>query len=305
MALDWDDLRFFLGIVRSGGIAAAAKRLNVTQSTVYRRLDRLEAGLGVRLLARGSRQLQLTAAGEDLAEGAEHMDDAALVLHNRILGRDMEPAGTVRLTAPDDLANVHVLPLLAGFQRLHPLITVELAIDNRNFDMSRREADIALRPTSNPPDTLVGRQAAEIGWAIYTHKSHGDIPLPAQKWILWDEHLGPADHRRWARAHVPDDRIVLRTNSMRIMAEAADLEVGAAILPCFLASEQSNLVRLSGHHREWNTKLWILTHPDLRHTARIRLLSSYIFEALRQRRDYFLDGGGATGANLQDQGDVT
>lgn len=304
MALDWEDLRFFLGIVRSGGIAAAASRLGVTQSTVYRRLDRLEAALGVRLLARGSRRLQLTTAGEDLAEGAGQMDDAALDLHNRILGQDLEPSGTVRLTTPDDLANVLVLPLLAGFQQIHPQITVELAIDNRNFDMSRREADIALRPTSKPPDTLVGRRIGDLGWAIYTHKSRAEVPVSAQNWILWEENLGPAGHHRWARAHVPADRINLRTNSMRIMAEAAGLGVGAAILPCFLGVSHENLVQLSGRHREWNTGLWILTHPDLKNTARIRLLTSYIFDALRQRRNYLLNGSDNDRSEPAQQGET-
>ncbi|MHA1523243.1 MAG: LysR family transcriptional regulator [Alphaproteobacteria bacterium] len=290
MALDWDDLRFFLAIARSGGVAAAAGRLNVTQSTVYRRLDRLEELLRVRLVVRGSRQLHLTAEGEDLLEGAAQMDDAALGAQTRILGREIEPTGTVCLTAPDDLANIIVLPLLAGFQQRHPHIVVELAIDNRNLDMSRREADIALRPTDNPPETLVGRKAAELGWAIYAHRSQAQKPMAGLDWVVWEENLGPASHRQWTSAHVPADRIKLRTNSLRTIAEAANLGVGAAMLPFFLATGHKNLVQVSERHPEWDTNLWILTHPALRNTARIRLLTSYLFDSLRQQRKFFRDG---------------
>lgn len=290
MTLDWDDLRFFLTIVRSGGIAASAGRLGVTQSTAYRRLDRLEAALKTQLVERGGRVLKLTGAGEDLLEGAEHMEEAALGVHHRILGRDMEPAGSVRLTTPDDLADRIVLPLLAGFQRRHPLISIELAIDNRNFDMSRREADIALRPTDTPPETLVGRRAGALGWAVYVHRSQTRRPVSEMDWVTWEENFGPATHIHWMGAQVPAYRIKLRTNSLRTMAQAANEGIGAAILPCFLGSGQKNLRRLPGNHPEWDTNLWILTHPDLRNTARIRLLTGYLFDALQKQRGFLRDG---------------
>ncbi len=156
------------------GRFSLSTNLGVNHATVYRRIDQLEAALGARLLERGGRSLTLTAAGEEFLAGAEAMDTAALAVQARLAGRDLEPVGTLRLTAPDDITDKILLPLLVEFRELYPRIVIELATANRFLNISRREADIALRATADPPPALIGRKATGLAAAVYALH-----PLPA------------------------------------------------------------------------------------------------------------------------------
>jgi len=287
MALDWDDLRFFLAILRAGSLPAAARRLGVTNSTVYRRLDSLEASLGVRLIERGGRGIAVTPAGEELQSAAEAVDEAAQETVSRIAGRDLEPAGAIRITAPDDLADLILLPLFAAFQEHYPRISLELVTDNRFLNLTRREADIALRPTRKPPETLMGRRAAKIVSAVYASKALAEIPLEAQNWISWDEGLGPSPHSKWLSEFLGSRQPRLRVNSMRTLGEAAAKGLGAALLPCHVGDSDPRLVRVLAPKDEWDSDLWLLTHPGLRSVARIRLLTDALFRALRREAALF------------------
>ena len=287
MTPNWDDLRFFLAIRRAGSLSAAARRLAVTPSTVYRRLDALEEALKVRLIERGGRELVLTPAGEELLRGVEKMDGAAEATVNTLAGRDLEPAGTVRITAPDDLADLLLLPILRDFQKRHPRIVIELVVDNRFLNLTRREADIALRPTRKPPETLLGRRVVALASTVYQAKDQPAQPLEALSWIAWDEGVGPGDYSRWLAEKVPPERIRLRLNSMRSQAEAAALGCGAAMLPCRIGDCDPRLKRVLPPPPDWMNELWLLTHPGLRSIARIRLVADELFRAIRQQKALF------------------
>lgn len=287
MTLDWDDLRFFLAILRAGGLPAAARRLGVTTSTVYRRLDSLEAALGVRLIERGGRGMAVTPAGEELQRAAETMHEAAEATVNRIAGRDLEPAGLIRITAPDDLADSILMPLFADFRARYPRIRLELVTDNRFLNLTRREADVALRPTRTPPETLLGRRVAKIASAAYASPALAKTPLDAQNWITWEEGLGPSTHGKWLTRILGPGQPVLRVNSMRSLGEAAARGLGAALLPCHLGDPDPRLVRILAPQEEWDSDLWLLTHPGLGSVARIRLLTDELFRALRRQAALF------------------
>ncbi len=295
MALDWDDLRFYLAILRAGSLPGAAERLGVTASTVYRRLDSLERALDVRLIERGGRGLSLTPAGEELQEAAEAMDETAAQALDSLAGRDLEPAGSVRITAPDDLAEAVVMPILRDVLEKHPRISVELVADNRFLNLTRREADIAVRPTRQPPETLLGRRVAHIRSAIFAATADsaagssgaGSAPLDGRPWLAWEEGLGPEAPARWLAAEVPARQVRLRVNSMRSLQEAAALGLGLAILPCHLGDPDPRLVRLEPPRADWDSELWVLTHPGLRSVARIRLLIDSLYDALSRQAGLF------------------
>ncbi|MGD1880256.1 MAG: LysR family transcriptional regulator [Kiloniellaceae bacterium] len=291
------DLSTLLAIAREGTLAGAARRLRVNHSTVFRRLGAIEARLGTRLFERQDGSYVTTAAGEDLLRTAERVEAEVEALERRLSGQDLRLTGSLRLTAPDDLAEVTVMPLLAAFRENYPDIVLELAIDNRMLNLTRREADIALRPTRQPPETLAGRRIAGLASAVYV-SAEGPLPKdpsgPGQRWIAWEEGAGPPLVARWLAANVDRHAIAYRSNSMFNQASAARNGLGLAILPCFLGDSDARLQRVAPPLRDLDTELWLLTHPDLQRTARIRVLLDMLHDSLHRRRSLF-EGGTVAG----------
>jgi DNA-binding transcriptional LysR family regulator len=281
------DLATLLAIAREGTLAGAARRLRVNHSTVFRRLGAIEARLGARLFERQGGSYVTTAAGEDLLRTAERVEAEVEALERRLSGQDLRLTGSLRLTAPDDLAEVLVMPLLAEFRRRYPEITLELALDNRMLNLTRREADVALRPTRQPPETLAGRRVAALATAVYANVGQ---PLPKDpggpevRWVAWEEGAGPPLVARWLAANVDRHAIAYRSNSMFNQASAARNGLGLAVLPCFLGDSDPRLQRVTPPLEDLATELWLLTHPDLQRTTRIRVLLDLLYESLRRQR---------------------
>lgn len=281
------DLATLLAIAREGSLAGAARRLRVNHSTVFRRLGAIEARLGTRLFERQGGSYVTTAAGEDLLRTAERVEAEVEALERRLSGQDLRLTGSLRLTAPDDLAEVVAMPLLAEFRRQYPEIVLELVLDNRMLNLTRREADIALRPTRQPPETLAGRRIAALASAVYC--SAGQPPPrdpagPELRWIAWEEGAGPPLAARWLAAKVDRHAIAYRSNSMVNQASAARHGLGLAILPCFLGDSDPRLQRVTPPLADISTELWLLTHRDLQRSARIRALLDLLYDSLRRQR---------------------
>lgn len=282
--LDWDDLRVFMTALRAGSMASAGKALGVNASTIHRRIGRLEQRLGVRLAERSRSGLEATAAGRDLLAGIEAMETAVETSALRLAGQDLQLEGVVRMTAPDDIAAKLLLPVLDEFHRDYPGIRIELPLDNRFLNLTRREADIALRPTLEPPPNLAGRRIASLSSAIYgLPRFGGGRAIARLPWIGWDEGAGPPPLVEWQRRYIPAKNLRLRSNSMLNQALAAEAGLGVAILPCFLGDSCAGLTRIV-EDPAWSTDLWLLTHPDLRQVARVRALLDFLYDALRGQR---------------------
>lgn len=282
------DLRTLLAIAREGTLAGAARRLRVNHSTVFRRLNAIEARLGTRLFERHGGSYATTAAGEDLLRTAERVEAEVEALERRLSGQDLRLTGSLRLTAPDDIAEVLVMPLLTQFRHAYPDITVELAVDNRMLNLTRREADIAVRPTRQPPEILAGRRVAGLASAIY--RAIGRGRQVDARWVAWEEGGGPPLVARWLAGQVDRHAIAYRSNSMLNQASAARAGLGRAVLPCFLGDHDPALERDGPPLPELATELWLLTHPDLQRSARIRALLDFLYESLRRQRR-LLEGG--------------
>jgi DNA-binding transcriptional LysR family regulator len=217
--LDWDDLRYLLAVARGAGLAGAARSLGVNPSTVFRRLNALEAGLGVRLFERRPTGYRTTEAGGDLAAAAERVEAEILALDRRLAGQDARLSGSLRVTAPDDIAETLLMAPIARFLAAYPEIRLEVVIDNRMLSLTRREADVAVRPTLEPPETLIGRKVARLASAVYV--AEGAAPagraaraddLDERPWIAWDEGVGPAAVARWMARRAPRAPVVYRSN---------------------------------------------------------------------------------------------
>lgn len=282
------DLMIVFAIARAGSVSAAASKLSLHQATVFRRLEELERGLGVRLFDRIKGKYQITPPGERLCQLAEHHRQTLESFRQSLQGGDLRPTGVIRVTTTDTLGNMLLPNLLAGFRGAHPGIDVELVVSNQFLTVSRREADIALRPTRGAPEHLAGRALCAVAFALYAsedylHRHDAGLPLAEHSWVAPDESLATTTTARWMAANVPEQRVPFRVNSMLAMAAAARAGLGMAALPCYVGDTMRELRRVQGPIAELETQLWLLTHPDLRQVPRVRAFLDYLPEALRSR----------------------
>jgi DNA-binding transcriptional LysR family regulator len=293
------DLPLVLALSRERTLAGAAERLQVDLSTVFRRLNTLEKRLRVRLFDRSPRGYQPTAAGERAASAAERVETELLALDREISGRDQQLSGRLRITASETLSQSVLPSMLASFHAAHPRIELTLTIDNRIMDLSRREADIALRVRRPTDPTLFGRRLTGVAWAFYAPtQSTGTLRRDGRSFnfgkhtvIGWDE---PARiiASEWIAAHVPVERVGFRTNSLVNQLVATRAGLGIALLPCYLADPGSKtgdtgVRRISGILPDLTSELWIVTHQDLKNTARIRAFLASVGDAIAAERRRF------------------
>jgi DNA-binding transcriptional LysR family regulator len=291
-SLDWNDLRSILAIARQGSLQGAARALGVNHSTVFRRLNALEARLGARLFDRSARGYALTAAGEHMLASAERVEDEILGLERRLLGGDVRLSGTLRVTTTDTLVHGLLGPHLQAFQAAYPAIELELVTGNAFFDLSKREADVALRPSRHPGDAMVGRKLGEIAVALYGARDYlsacgrpsSSTALDGHALITGDASLGHLPATRWLAERTPAGATVLRCNSWLSQLAAARAGLGLAALPCFLADPAPELIRILPPEPALAGELWLLTHPDLRRTARVRAFMDTLARGLRRER---------------------
>lgn len=284
---DWDDLRVFLAVARTLSLSGAARVLGVNHSTVFRRLASFEKRLGVRLFDRLPTGYVRTNAGDEMLGAAEAIEEQVMALERRVTGRDLELRGTLRVTTTETIGLTFGPPHLAAFHKAYPGIAVELVAANERMSLSRRDADVAIRPTNAPPETLVGRRVARIAWAIYAPKGRRGVDAfaPGETWLDVDDSFGHTALTRWVSARVPAEAIALRANSMTVLREACRAGLGLALLPCYMGDGDSGLRRAGELIPELGVDLWLLTHEDLRQTARVRAFLDFMSDAIGRDRD--------------------
>jgi DNA-binding transcriptional LysR family regulator len=278
-----------LAVAAEGSLAGAARSLGVNHTTVLRRVNAFEAGLGLRLFERQATGYVLTPGGEELVEAARRMEDTAVTLERRLAGQDRRLSGVVRVTTTDTLAHSLLPAVVAAFRATQPHIELDLRVSNLFFDLTKLAADVAVRPADKPPHGLTGRRVSAVAFAIYASPrylaGHGDTDdLSAHDWVAPGDELAGTSIARWMRAAVPQAKIALRTNSLLVLRHAAAAHLGLAALPCYLGDTSDDLVRVHPPIEAMATALWILTHEDLRGTARVRAFTQFAAAALSRQR---------------------
>ncbi len=285
---NWDDYRFFVTLVQSGSVRASADRLGVNASTVTRRLDGLENRLGVKLFVRSHAGLELTGDGSELyarlAPVAADLGD----LEAALVGRGDEIAGTIRLTLPDVLAIV-LIPELSAFAAEHPAVRLEFIPNYRELDLDRGEADMAIRVTDQPPESLIARQLGESRLGVYGARSYlaEHDPFGSPETAAWIESgLETIRAPGFKSRHFARVPAGVRCNSVLLQQAAVAAGMGITLLPCAVGDADHRLVRLGELEALEAQPIWLLFHPDLRGAPRIRSLSTYlqsVFSRLESR----------------------
>ncbi|MED5620712.1 LysR family transcriptional regulator [Ideonella sp. BN130291] len=301
--LDWSDLRYALAVGTAGSLAGAARKLGVNHTTVLRRLDALEAHLGARLFERHRSGYHPTEAGMSLLEQARRMADQADEIERRVLGRDRELTGPLRVTTAFVIME-HLLPApLAGFARRYPGIEVEVVENAFLVDLSRRhadqaqtwarlEADVALRLSANVAEHLVGRQVGMTHCRVYALRGSKDLPqavtslsalVKEAPWVAFERDAHSRVYDRWMRQQLAQANVRLRVDIFNAMVAMIRTGIGVGVLPTFMEASHADIVPVSEVIPELSVPVWMLTHPDLRETARVRAFMQFVGDALGER----------------------
>lgn len=296
--LAWDDFRLIKAIADTRSLPAAASRLGINHSTVFRRLKQIEEALGAALFEKHRTGYALTPAGEEVAALAARVDEDITAVTRKLAGREIAPSGELRVATNDSLLVSLLTPLFAQFRARYPEIRLDVLIGNQALNLAKRDADVAIRATDNPPETLVGRRAAQIAWALYGRTNDfpqgapaGRDALAGANWVSMNEQFGAFKAVKWVMAQVPSERLAYRLNTVLGLAEAVEAGIGIGFLPCFIGDAKPSLIRLAPPNPEYGTSLWLLTHPDLRNAARVRVFLDFLAEEIGKRRR-FIEGAG-------------
>jgi DNA-binding transcriptional LysR family regulator len=289
---DWNDLKAFLAVARGGSTLAAAKALGVNQTTVARRIEGLEADLGLRLFDRGQTGSRLTEAGRDLMAEAEKVERASETFGARAQAHRRGLAGTIRLTATEIIANNSLMPALAEFRKLYPEVQVDLVISDKALDIQGGEADVAIRSGQVlPPSDLIARKLHEYDFALYCSRDYArQRGAPARLEDLKDHDLigGDAELAEWpgmvwmfrqAGGKAP----AARSNTMGNLFHAVRAGLGIAPLATVLGDVNRDLIRCSDAIAEARGSSWIVTRRELKDTPRMRAFLDFLTPYFQQQ----------------------
>jgi DNA-binding transcriptional LysR family regulator len=290
---DWNDLRHLLAVAQHGSMLAAARALRVDQSTVQRRLAELERCLGQRLVQREAAGYQLTEFGQAMLPHAQRVADAVAALEQRVEAERRAAVGVVRVTCPEPIVvRLSAAGLIQRFHDRYPGLHVEFVMSDRYLDLTRGEADVALRSGDTDDGALVGRKIGDSLWAVYACRSYAE--RQGGRWRTEELSHHPmigfsgalSGHRaaRWLAEAVPDARIVARNDSVLGLVQSVKAGIGIAALPTALGDAEADLVRVLGPIPEL-TRIWrVLTTAELRRTPRVAAFFDYIVEQVEALR---------------------
>lgn len=286
--MNWDDLKIFLTVAREGSARAAANKLRIHHSTITRRIDAFESAQKIRLFDRLPSGYALTLAGEDLLQVVVRIEDEINGIERHILGQDLHLRGDIRVTLPEHLAVHLLMPDLIRFMDTYPEVHLEILVSYGMFSLTKREADVAIRVTDNPPEHLVGRKVVRYHCATYASEPYlATHNLPTDTtgahWIGWDS---PTPYPAWVRkSEFPNVPVRGRMNNVVAELAAAKAGFGIARLPCYMGDPEPTLRRVSPGKSAPCRDVWILTHKDLVATVRIQTFMDFMADAFQQQRD--------------------
>lgn len=276
---DWDDLRFVLAVARDGSALRAARTLNVNQTTVTRRIERIESVIGADLFESRPDGYRLTPLGDIVAGGAERVDAEMRVVQNAIEAKLRIVSGSIRFTSAEVLANRIVAPFLRSFRRQYPDVIVELISDDRQLDVARGEADVAMRASARPEGAgVVTQRLPDVKWAAYCSRAYseehgcpatvGDLGRHAL--VVMDSPTSRGLHFRWLTTAAGSARVSARSNSLTNLVSAVKAGLGIGMLPCFVGDTEADLLRCLPPIRELDAEIWLIVREDIRHAPHVR-----------------------------------
>ncbi len=286
---DWNDLRYFLAVAEKGSTLAASHDMDVSQTTVARRIAALEQALGLALFDRQQSGYALTGPGEALVEKARAVATASEDVAQAAAAHSRDISGIVRLTTIEIYAVTLIPEMLRDFRQAYPAIMIEVDATDDIRDLSSGAADIALRHGTGPSEGgLVGRRIAANPWTLYCSQSYAaSHGIPRNRKQLHQhvfvggggKYVWP-QYRQWLQRHGLESAVAIQHGSPTGLLSAVRSGAGLAVLPSFMADRDPELIRCLPPSREDQGAIWLLTHDRLRHTPRVRAVLDFLSEKL-------------------------
>jgi DNA-binding transcriptional LysR family regulator len=282
---DWNDLRYFLAVARTGSTLAASRALKVNQTTVARRVGALERAVGIKLFDKRQAGYALTEAGLELRAAAERVEVEANAFAEQAGATGRRVSGVIRVTTNEGLANAVMAPALSAFRRLHPEVRVDLVVDEKRLDLTRGAADVALRTGARPTENgLVVRRLTPMAWAAYCscdYAERRDCPssidaLSRHAVIGAEGPIAALPGWTWLREAAPEAEVAARSSSLTNLIAAVKAGLGITVLPCILADSHADLIRCIGPIAGVQSDLWLLTREDMRDVRRVRAFIDFL-----------------------------
>lgn len=281
--MNWDDVRVFLAIARTGTLGAAGRALGQSQPTMGRRLKALEKALGQTLFQRTAEGFVLTDEGAVVLGHAERMEADALSFARQLDGADRQLEGMLRVST-SDWFGLHVLaPLCSAFTLQHPRVTIELLTDARLYSLARREADLVARIVPFDEPDVIQRKFMHVPYALYGARWAAPAADDDVRLVTMDLGFSDMPDAAWLRSAYPDARVALRSNSRHVQAVACAAGVGLAVLPCPLGDAHPGLQRVDCPVPPPGRDVWLGYHRDLRRLPRLRALLELLERSQAER----------------------
>jgi DNA-binding transcriptional LysR family regulator len=297
---DWDDLRVFTAVARCGSTMAASRDLEISQTTVARRLDRLERQLGVELFQRQQSGCLLTSSGAELLPFAERVQAEAEVFGDRAAQRTRGVSGIIRVTTNEVFANLILTPALAEFAELHPGIRVQLIVTNEMLDLIKGEADIAVRAGVRPTgDGLLVRTLGVSSWAFYCaagYASAQGMPksldeLKLHNLVAGEGSIAGAPAIRWVLDNCPPGKIQSYSNSLSNLVVAIRSGLGIGPLPIIVGDREPELIRCFPPVRDFDGEVLLVSRADLSGLPPVRAFKEFIAPRIASLRQSLAEDG--------------
>jgi len=284
--MEWSDIKYYLAVMREGSVTQAGQSLGVNHTTVSRRITAFEKKLNVRLFDRLPTGYKATEAADKIFNHALQMEESALSIDREILGGDNELRGSLRLTIETYVASRILFPYLAEFRRRYPLIEIQIKSSADLSNLNFREADIAIRLTPSPPENLVGKKICMMGHGIYASKNYLDNFTQTKQSIV-DLVLWGSEKEKpvWSKVLFSGSKVAVRVDTAGNMLAAIKGGLGLARLPCYLAEGEETIRQLPIALTPSSWGLWVLSHPDLRDTARVRVCREFLYDIFERQRN--------------------
>jgi DNA-binding transcriptional LysR family regulator len=291
--MNWDDTRIFLALSREASLRGAARALGVDQATVGRRIAAMERDLGARLFLRASDGYLLTPAGESALAAARRMESAALELQAKIDGQDEALSGTVRVTSTDSIAIDFLIPAVAALHEAHPGIRVDLEASTQMLNLTRRQADIAIRNVKPENPDLFARRIARWPVALFASEGYlaarGEPALNTEfaghDLVAYKGYLDGGKGLTLLDEPARQGRIAAALNSSLLVRRAVAAGLGIGEMPVYMGKQEGLMRIWPGRTRRADYEVWLVTHPDLRGTARVRTVAEFLTAAIQGAAD--------------------